>query len=127
MWIKTFIYLKNLKYLKKLLKVNNLFELTRTIFEEETYMKMTDTFNTMTTNFVIVYLFKMSYLKHNWITISIPWYDFCFSNATSILGYLERGLDEINIDCVSELIDDIDEDEIGSSKSIALSSLSVSD
>jgi len=40
---------------------------------------------------------------------------------------LETGLDEINIDCVSELIDDIDEDEIGSSKSIALSSLSVSD
>jgi len=79
----------------------------------------------MTTNFVIGYLFKISYLKRDWITISIPWYDFCFSNAASILGCLETVFDKINID--SELIDDIDEDEIGSSKSVALSSLSVSD
>jgi len=39
MRIKTYIYEKNLKYLKKLLKVNNLFELTKTIFEEEIYTK----------------------------------------------------------------------------------------
>jgi len=57
--------LKNIKYLKKLLKVNNLFELTRTIFEELTYTKMIDTFNTMSTNFIIGYLFKISYLKRD--------------------------------------------------------------
>jgi len=95
---------------KSILKVNNLFELTRTIFEEETYTKMTDTFNdNKFCNWIFVQneLFETR-LNNNFYTLIRLLFFKCYVNFRL-------------------LIDDIDEDKIGSSKSIALSSLSVSD
>lgn len=41
--------------------------MTRTIFEEKTHMRMIDASDIISTNYVIIYLFEISYLKLKWM------------------------------------------------------------